>query len=131
RLTVNPRGKRGDRGTRNAPSNMQPPGMTHPRRVEAKLLAGAVLLTTLAGLLLGWSQGPDLPPEAIVTSAALAVVALVAHVIVRYVAPDADPVILPIAVLLNGVGLVFVRRVDLAAGTDLAITQTVWTAVTV
>lgn len=123
------RGHRGERGG-HVPS-AHPPGMTHPRRVEAKLLAGAVLLTTLAGLLLGWSQTPDLPPEAIITSVALAVVAIVAHVIVRYVAPDADPVILPLAVLLNGVGLVFVRRVDLAAGTDLAITQTVWTAVTV
>jgi cell division protein FtsW (lipid II flippase) len=108
-----------------------PAGLTNPRRVEARLLAGAVLLTALAGMLLGWSEAPELPPAAIVTGVALAVIAIVAHVTVRYAAPDADPAILPLAFLLNGLGLVFVRRVDLAAGTDLAATQTVWTAVTV
>ncbi len=106
-------------------------GLKSPRQVEAKLLAGAVVFTSLAGLLLGWSVSPDLPPAAIITGVALAVIAIVAHVTVRYAAPDADPALLPLAFLLNGIGLVFVRRVDLAAGTDLAATQMVWTAVTV
>jgi cell division protein FtsW (lipid II flippase) len=106
-------------------------GIAHPRRTEAKLLVGAVLLTSLAGMLLGWSESSELPPAAIATGIALAVVAVIAHVTVRYTAPDADPAILPLAFLLNGIGLVFVRRVDLAAGTDLAATQTIWTVVTV
>ncbi len=125
------RGGARTQGAGRSPANAQPQGMTNPRRVEAKLLAGAVLLTALAGMLLGWSEGPDLPPAAIVTGVALAIVAIVAHVTVRYAAPDADPAILPLAFLLNGIGLVFIRRVDLAAGTELAATQTVWTAVTV
>jgi cell division protein FtsW (lipid II flippase) len=102
-----------------------------PRATEARLLAGAVVLTSMAAVLLGWSESPELPPTAIVTGLALAVTAIVAHVTVRTFAPDADPTVLPLAFLLNGLGLVFVRRVDLATGSDLAATQTVWTAVSV
>jgi cell division protein FtsW (lipid II flippase) len=102
-----------------------------PRAVEARLLVGAVLLTSAAGILLGWSESTELPPAAIVTGIALAVTAVVAHVTVRLTAPDADPTLLPIAFLLNGLGLVFVRRVDMATGTELAATQTVWTIVSV
>ncbi len=102
-----------------------------PRATEARLLAGAVVLTSFAAVLLGWSESPELPPTAIVTGLALAVTALVAHLTVRTFAPDADPTLLPLAFLLNGLGLVFVRRVDLATGSDLAAAQTVWTAVSV
>ncbi|MFA9443957.1 FtsW/RodA/SpoVE family cell cycle protein [Egicoccus sp. AB-alg6-2] len=101
------------------------------RSTEARLLAFAVVITVAASVLLGWSQSPELPPSAIITGVALTVIAIVAHVVVRATAPDADPTLLPLAFLLNGLGLVFVRRVDLAAGSDLATTQTLWTAVSV
>ena len=101
------------------------------RGVEARLLAFAVLLTAMAGTLLGWSESSELPPSAIITGVALAVIATVAHVTVRVSAPDADATLLPLTFLLNGIGLVFVRRVDLATGSDLAATQTIWTAVSV
>lgn len=104
---------------------------TPPRTREAWLLAGAVTLTFLSGSLLGWSRSPELPPAAIVTGLTLAVIATVAHLTVRAAAPNADPVLLPLAFLLNGLGLVLVHRVDLATGTQLAATQTVWTAVSV
>jgi cell division protein FtsW (lipid II flippase) len=107
------------------------PGTRNPRTTEAALLAFAVVITAAAGILLGWSQDSDIPPTAIVTGIALAVIAVVAHLTVRAAAPDADPTLLPIAFLLNGLGLVFVSRVDLATGSDLAATQTVWTAVSV
>jgi cell division protein FtsW (lipid II flippase) len=102
-----------------------------PRATEARLLAGAVFVTSFAAVLLGWTESPELPPAAIVTGLALAVTAIVAHLTVRFAAPEADPTLLPLAFLLNGLGLVFVRRVDLATGSDLAATQTVWTAVAV
>ena len=101
---------------------------TNPRTVEARLLIGAVIITALAGTLLGWLDSAEIPPAAIITGLALAVIALVAHVTVRTFAPDSDPTLLPIAFLLNGLGLVLVRRVDLATASDLAATQTVWTA---
>jgi cell division protein FtsW (lipid II flippase) len=90
-----------------------------------------VAITAFAGIMLGWSQDADLPPAAIVTGLALTVIATVVHVTVRWSAPDADATLLPLAFLLNGLGLVFVRRVDLATGSNLAATQTVWTAVSV
>ncbi len=121
----------GNRAASEAGRDRAPGAVNNPRRIEARLLAGAVVLTALAGTLLGWSVAPDLPPAAIITGVALAVIAIVAHVTVRYAAPDADPALLPLAFLLNGLGLVFVRRVDLAAGSDLAAAQMVWTAVTV
>jgi cell division protein FtsW (lipid II flippase) len=101
------------------------------RAAEARLLVFAVLIIAFAGLLLGWSTDAELPSTALVTAGALAVIATVAHLTVRAAAPDADPAILPLTVLLNGLGLVLVRRVDLATGSDLAATQTVWTAVSV
>ena len=91
----------------------------------------AVVLTVGAGLLLGWSRQPGLSATALVTGVALAAIALVAHLTVRTGAPYADPVLLPVVMLLNGLGLVFVHRVDLATGSELAPTQTVWTAVSV
>ncbi len=102
-----------------------------PRTVEARLLAGAVAITAFAGMLLGWSLDRDLPPASIVTGIAVGVIAIVAHITVRATAPDGDPVILPIAMLLNGLGLVLIRRVDFATGTNLAAAQTAWTAVAV
>ena len=102
-----------------------------PRATEARLLVGAVVITSAAGVLLGWSRTTDLPPSVLVTGIALAVIAVVAHLGVRATAPDADPVLLPTAFLLNGLGLVFVQRVDSATGSELAATQTVWTAVSV
>lgn len=102
-----------------------------PRATEARLLVGAVLVTSAAGILLGWSRSSELPPAALVTGLALAAIAIVAHLTVRATAPDADPLLLPIAFLLNGLGLVFVQRVDIATGSQLAAAQAVWTAVSV
>jgi len=48
----------------------------------------------------------------------------VAHFAVRRVAPHADAVLLPVAGLLNGLGYVFIARLD----RDLARLQTTWTA---
>ncbi|MFU8840081.1 MAG: FtsW/RodA/SpoVE family cell cycle protein [Nitriliruptoraceae bacterium] len=102
-----------------------------PRATEARLLAGAVLVSSAAGVLLGWSRSSELPPSALITGVAMAVIAIVAHLTVRTMAPDADPTLLPIAFLLNGLGLVFVQRVDVATGSELAAAQAVWTAVSI
>ncbi|MFP4312133.1 MAG: FtsW/RodA/SpoVE family cell cycle protein [Nitriliruptoraceae bacterium] len=102
-----------------------------PRATEARLLAGAVILSSAAGILLGWSTSRELPPATLITGLALAVIAIVAHLAVRATAPDADPTLLPTVFLLNGIGLVFVQRVDLATGSELAAAQAVWTAVSV
>lgn len=43
----------------------------------------------------------------------LAIPFLIAHVLVRAFAPYADPILLPCAALLTGMGVVFIRRLDL------------------
>ena len=50
---------------------------------------------------------------------------LAAHVALRRLAPQADPVMLPLAALLNGVGYVFIARLD----SQEASYQAIWTAV--
>ena len=42
------------------------------------------------------------------------VLTVLMHLCVRYTAPWADPVLLPTAVALNGIGLAMIRRLDLA-----------------
>ena len=55
------------------------------------------------------------------------------HLVLRWRASYADPIILPIATLLNGIGLVMIHRLDLAAGRDfssgLALRQLIWTGI--
>ena len=50
-----------------------------------------------------------------------------AHVAVRFLAPDADPVILPVVFLLSGIGIAFVTRL----APDLAENQVLWLFISV
>lgn len=65
----------------------------------------------------------------------LAVLVLAMHVVLRVVAPRADPLILPIATLLNGIGIAEIYRIDIAfgySGWDSAgIRQIVWTGMAI
>jgi cell division protein FtsW (lipid II flippase) len=47
-------------------------------------------------------------------AAGMAVLVGLAHLVLRRVAPAADPVLLPIVTVLNGVGIVMIHRLDLA-----------------
>jgi cell division protein FtsW (lipid II flippase) len=49
-----------------------------------------------------------------VQTAVIAIIFLAAHVAVRFLAPYSDPVILPAVALINGIGVGFLRRLDLA-----------------
>ncbi len=71
--------------------------------------------------------------------AGMAVVFLAAHVVVRRWAPYADPVLLPCAALVNGVGVIFLYRLDLSGPPNavpsarallggLGVRQLAWTA---
>nr|WP_231926868.1 FtsW/RodA/SpoVE family cell cycle protein [Micromonospora siamensis] len=65
-------------------------------------------------------------PDFWVPAAALGLVFLGLHLVIRWLAPFADPALLPAVALLNGIGVGFLRRYDLARATpaereDLAI----------
>lgn len=96
---------------------------------ERRLLAGAVAVAMGAYTLLGWSVSSELPLGTLTYGASLAAAATLAHLVLRRLAPDADPVLLPAAFLLNGLGLVLIRRVDLTATNQLAPDQVTWTFV--
>lgn len=64
-----------------------------------------------------------------------AVLALIMHVVLRVAAAQADPFILPIATLLNGIGIAMIYRIDIAqhrlGWQSSGLRQLVWTAVAV
>lgn len=68
-------------------------------------------------------------------SAALCVLVLGAHVTLRLVAPEADPLILPIATTLNGLGIAAIYRIDIHegwTGWDAAsVRQVAWAAIAI
>ncbi|AHH14862.1 putative cell division protein [Nocardia nova SH22a] len=90
-----------------------PPPATR-RNVELLLLGFAVVITTVALVLVEASQDQEITWD--LAKLGLAYLALfgVAHLAVRRFAPFADPLLLPIAALLNGLGLVLIHRLDLA-----------------
>jgi cell division protein FtsW (lipid II flippase) len=62
----------------------------------------------------------ELPSHFVVTSSIYAGLALAAHLALRFLARYADPVVLPIVVALNGLGLVMIYRLDLAYRAEAA-----------
>jgi cell division protein FtsW (lipid II flippase) len=101
------------------------------RTTEVRLLALAFVIVLGAYVLLGLSIEPGLPEGAISFGIMLAALAGVAHMAVRRFAPLADPILLPCVFLLNGIGIILIRRLDIATGGSLALAQTRWTVVAV
>ncbi len=101
------------------------------RNTELGLILLGMLITAGAYVLAGLGRTTTLPadigPFLIIVLGLL----VVAHVATRRLAPGADGIILPLAALLNGIGYVFIARLD-EARTDpqnLAALQATWTAV--
>ncbi|MFE9093679.1 FtsW/RodA/SpoVE family cell cycle protein [Streptomyces sp. NPDC007264] len=108
------------------------PAVRLPRRrgTEVALIALAVLISVYGYCAVGLARHGTLPPGAARYGTGLAVLALLAHAAVRLRAPYADPLLLPIAVLLNGVGLVLICRLDLETPGDRAApAQLYWSTV--
>ncbi|MFI6871023.1 FtsW/RodA/SpoVE family cell cycle protein [Nocardia sp. NPDC050406] len=101
-----------------------PPPPSTRRNVELMLLGLAALITTVALVLVEASQ--EQPISWDIAKLGLAYLALfgVAHLAVRRFAAFADPVLLPIVALLNGLGLVLIHRLDLADEQDALFNST-------
>ncbi len=104
---------------------------TRVRATERQLLALALVVVVGAYALVGLAEAGTVPTGTFGYGLALVALAVVAHRVVRRFAPLADPVLLPAAFLLNGLGLVLIRRLDFANDTDLAVAQTTWTVLAV
>jgi len=103
-------------------------GFVHRRRRGAELfllvLALAVGLGAYAAVGLG-VEG-TIPADIVGYSGWLAVLVITAHVVIRFTAPYADPVLLPVVAALNGLGLAVIHRLDLADDTTFARQQLIW-----
>ncbi|MGW4803452.1 FtsW/RodA/SpoVE family cell cycle protein [Kitasatospora sp. NPDC004272] len=96
------------------------------RWTELLLVLAAVGLAVFGYVEVGVNLDGTAPPDAAQYGAALGVLALLAHAAVRWRAKWADPLLLPIAVLLNGIGLVVIYRLDRNPGSAAAPTQLLW-----
>ncbi len=117
------------------------PSYAPPRRgTELLLTMFAVLIAVLAYAAVGLAVEDRVPSGTLGYGLGLGTLFLLAHLGVRRFAPHADPLILPCVALLNGLGLVMIRRLDFAAvesamqrGRDIpggeAPRQLIWTAV--
>lgn len=88
------------------------------RNVELLLLVIAVGIVMLAYANVEVATRESLPPNLLAQGAGLLTLAVAFHLVLRWRAPYADPLILPIATLLNGLGLVMLHRIDIARGTS-------------
>jgi cell division protein FtsW (lipid II flippase) len=110
------------------------------RAAELGMTLLAVVIAVVAYTAVGLAQDGQVPSGTAGYGLGLAGLFLLAHLVVRKVAPYADPLLLPCVALLNGLGLVMIRRLDFEA-TERAVEagraiprpdaplQLVWTAI--
>jgi peptidoglycan glycosyltransferase len=94
------------------------------RNTELGLIVLALLIITGAYVLAALGRTASMPTNLVPFLVFIVGLLVAAHVALRRLAPDADPVLLPIAGLLNGIGYVFIARLD----PNLAGLQATWTA---
>jgi peptidoglycan glycosyltransferase len=97
---------------------------TRRRNIELRLGLFAVVITVFGYVLVQLADESALPADLWVFVVAMIGLYVIAHLAVRNLAPQADPVLLPLAALLNGIGFVTISRLD----PDLARAQAGWTA---
>jgi cell division protein FtsW (lipid II flippase) len=111
-------------------------GLKGRRRTELGLLAVASLIIVAAYTLMVLGNTSNLPADATPLLVVMFLLVLGAHLANRILVPDATPVILPIAFLLNGIGYMMIVRIDLANNKNpiwhpVAPQQLIWTALAV
>jgi cell division protein FtsW (lipid II flippase) len=120
-------------------SSAAPARVPTRRGAELALLVFAVAVVVLAEAVVQGTRNGHVDSHLLAYGAVPLVAGVIAHLVIRRVAPYADPVLLPCVVLLNGLGLVMINRVDLGLeqqarqnavpfGGASAPAQVVWTA---
>ena len=95
------------------------------RTTELGLLILAVLVICGTYALASLGKSASLPADIVPFLGVIVALPILAHLANRKFAPTSDPLFLPLAALLNGLGYVFIARLD----GDLAGLQALWTAV--
>ena len=92
------------------------PALPNRRNAELLLLGFAAVTTAFALLIVEVNQERGIRWDLAQYSLAYLALFGAAHVAIRRYAPYADPLLLPVVALLNGLGLVMIHRLDLARG---------------
>ncbi len=105
------------------------------RNLELVLLLVACGIVAFAIVLVQLGALGHVDSTIVTISAGLGVLVLAMHLVMRVVAPQADPFILPIITLLNGIGIAEIYRIDIALGASgwnsAGIRQIVWTGMAI
>ncbi len=103
------------------------------RNIELMLLVVACAINAAAILLVQLGAIGHLDWSLATLGVGLSVLVLAMHVALRVVASEADPFILPIATVLNGLGIAMIYRLDLAKAHEgwgmASIRQIAWTSI--
>jgi cell division protein FtsW (lipid II flippase) len=97
------------------------PAAGSARRVRAKrggelaLMIFAMIVVAVYAAAVEAGLVGEITSDFWVPTAVLFAIFLGAHIAIRFLAPHADPVLLPTVVLINGIGVAFLRRLDLGA----------------
>jgi cell division protein FtsW (lipid II flippase) len=108
------------------------PSLPNRRNAELLLLCFATVITAAAFAIVQANQERSLSWQLLNYAVGFLVVFALAHLAIRRYAPYADPLLLPVVALLNGLGLVMIHRLDLderLAHTGRTVTnpQILWT----
>lgn len=88
---------------------------THRNR-ELFLLIFAIIVNGTAVALVQLGAAGQIDPKFLIYCGGLSALVLALHIVLRLVARDADPFVVPIATLLTGLGLAMIYRIDVAKG---------------
>lgn len=103
-----------------------------PRRnVELLLLILALGVGVMANALVNLSTKHGFDQDFVVQTVLMVILGLAMHISLRFRAKYADPVILPVVIALNGIGLAVIHGIDLARDQDAGPRQWMWTALSV
>ena len=97
------------------------------RNLELILLCIAAPIVILLFAMLALNKGQQLGLATLGVPIGLFAAFIIAHIATRFLAPGADPAILPIVFALSGIGIGFVTRL----APDLAVNQVIWLFVSV
>ncbi|MFT4293843.1 MAG: FtsW/RodA/SpoVE family cell cycle protein [Micropruina sp.] len=103
------------------------------RGVELVMLLMGIGLAVAGYLLVDLNVTGELPSNWYWNAGSYALIGIVAHAVIRWRIPYADPLLFPVVYLLNGIGIAMIHRLDLGGTerTHSAELQLTWTVIAV